>query len=75
MVSLAAMTAVALIGTAVGLVAVLLIDGITALVGLGDFGQASGWLALILPGAVFFDDIRAWSGYGVRLLVALVAAR
>jgi hypothetical protein len=62
------------LGTAVGMIALLVIDGALALLSLGDFGQASGWLAMILPGLLFFDDLRGWRGHGIRFLVALVAA-
>ncbi|GEM_PF-1029567 len=71
-ISLVELVAAALLGTLVGLAALALIDGIFALIGLGSFGRASGWLALILPALLFFDDLRAWRGYGVRILVALV---
>jgi hypothetical protein len=60
-------------GTLVGLAALALVDGVLALIGLGDFGRASGWLAAILPAFLFFDDFRAWRGSWVRLLVALGA--
>jgi len=73
-ISLVELVAAALLGTLVGLAALALIDGIFALIGLGSFGRASGWLALILPALLFFDDLRAWRGYGVRFLVALVGA-
>src|SRR5258705_13364745 len=64
----------ALLGTVVVAVGLTIIDGLMALVGLGTFGRASGWLALIVPWLLFFDEVRAWRGYGVRLVVALVAA-
>jgi hypothetical protein len=52
----------------------LLIDGVLALLGLSRFGRSSGWLVLILPGLLFFDELRAWRGFPVRFVVALVAA-
>jgi hypothetical protein len=61
-------------GTVVGLAVLAAIDGILALIRLSHFGDASGWLAAILPALLFFDDLRAWRGYGVRFLVAVVAA-
>ncbi len=61
-------------GFVVGMVAVVIIDAVVALLDLARFGSASGWLALILPGLLFFDDLRAWKGHGVRILVAIVAA-
>lgn len=64
----------AVLGVLVGLAALALIDGIIALIGLATFGSASGWLALILPALLFFDELRAWRGHGVRFLVAIVGA-
>src|SRR5262245_9017680 len=61
-------------GTVVGLAVLAAIDAILALIRLSHFGDASGWLAAILPGLLFFDDLRAWRGYGVRFLVAIVGA-
>jgi hypothetical protein len=60
------------LGTAVGFVALLAVEGVLALIGLSEFGSASGWFAAILPALLFFDDLRAWRGSGVRFLVALV---
>jgi hypothetical protein len=73
-VSLGELLAVGALGTLAGLVVLAVIDGILALVGLSEFGHASGWLALILPALIYFDDLRAWRGYAVRILVAVVAA-
>src|SRR4051812_18521462 len=63
-----------LFGVVVGLAALALIDGTVALLGLGDFGDASGWLAAILPAWLLVDDVRAWQGVRSRGLVAVVAA-
>jgi hypothetical protein len=73
-VSLGQFVAAAAGATVLGLGLLALIEGGLALVGLSDFGSASGWVAGILPGLLFFDDVRAWRGYGLRFLVALVAA-
>jgi hypothetical protein len=73
-VSLAELLAAALLGTLVAAAGLALIDGVLSLIGLGTFGRASGWLAAILPALLFFDEIRAWHGYGVRFVVGLVAA-
>jgi hypothetical protein len=73
-VSLFELLAAASAGVVVGLAALALIDGLIALIGIGSFGSASGWLAVILPALLFFDDLRAWRGYGIRFLVAIVAA-
>lgn len=72
--SLVELLGAAMIGTVVGLAALAVIDGILALLGLGRFGRASGWLAAVLPGLLYFDDLRAWRGHGVRILVAVVGA-
>src|SRR5262245_28425630 len=62
-------------GALLGFVALVVIDGLFALIGLGSFGNASGWLALILPILLFVDDFRGWRTAGWRrILVALVAA-
>ena len=67
---IAAALAYALVN-AVGLV---LIDGVVAVLGLPGFGRSSGWLVLILPGLLFFDELRGWRGFPLRFLVAPVAA-
>ncbi|HEX6872995.1 MAG TPA: hypothetical protein VF163_18005 [Micromonosporaceae bacterium] len=73
-VSLAELLLAGLAGTALGLAGLALIDGVLSTIGLGEFGQASGWLVSILPALLYFDELRAWRPYGVRLLVAAVAA-
>ena len=73
-VSLKEFLGVALGYTVVNGIGLLLIDGIIALLGLTEFGQSPGWLMLILPGLLFFDEVRAWRGYGVRFLVGIVSA-
>jgi hypothetical protein len=55
-------------------VALVLIDGLLALVGLSPFGRSSGWLVLILPAFLYFEDVRAWRPYRLRYLAALVGA-
>jgi hypothetical protein len=52
----------------------LLIDGVVALVGGTRFGQASGWLVMILPALVYFAEFKAWRDHRQRWLVATVAA-
>ena len=61
-------------GLLIALVGLLIIDGVLALFGLGSFASAPGWLALILPALIFFDDLRGWRGYGVRFAVAFLCA-
>jgi hypothetical protein len=73
-ISLPEFVGMALAYTIVNGVGLALIDGLIALVGLTDFGRSTGWLMLILPGLLFFDELRAWRGYGVRFLVGIVSA-
>ena len=68
------LSAAAAFGTLVGFVGVLLVDGVFALIGLGRFGQLSGWLAAILPVLLFADEVRAWRGVPGRAGAAGLAA-
>lgn len=63
-----------IIGLLVGLAALVVIDLVFALLGLGPFGHASGWLAAILPVWLFVEELRAWSGVALRFVLAIVAA-
>jgi hypothetical protein len=64
----------ALAGLVIGVIALVLFDGVFSMLGLGDFGRASGWLAVILPVWVFVEEFRAW-GFGPgRIAAALVGA-
>jgi hypothetical protein len=65
---------VALLFTVVNAVGLLLIDGLLALLRVAHFGDSSGWLVLILPAFLYFDDFRAWRAERLRWLVAPVAA-
>src|SRR5690606_26296815 len=65
--------------TAAGLVLCFLVilayDVIGSLIGWGEFGAASGWLALILPAWLFLiDELRAWQGVRARLVVVISGA-
>ncbi len=51
-----------------------IIDALIALLGFTGFGRSPGWLVLILPGLLYFDELRGWRGHGIRFLVAIVAA-
>jgi hypothetical protein len=55
-------------------VVLVLIDGLLALLGTATFGASSGWLVLILPAFLYFDDFRAWQATRLRWLMAPVAA-
>lgn len=69
LVDLLALTAAGLV---TGFVVLLVIDGAGALVGWGEFGQASGWLLLILPAWLFIiEELRAWREIRGKLVVAV----
>jgi hypothetical protein len=65
---------VVLAGLVIGVLALVLLDWAFALVGVGDFGRANGWLALILPAWLFVEEFRAWGSGPARVLAALVGA-
>jgi hypothetical protein len=56
------------------LVGLALIDGLLSLLSGYDFGSSSGWLLVILPGLLYFDDFRGWKAYRIRYLVGIVSA-
>ncbi|WP_245673823.1 MULTISPECIES: hypothetical protein [Actinoplanes] len=63
----------AMAGFVVGLVVLLIFEGIMALTGFGQFGESNGWLAVILPVWLFTEEFRA-EGFGAhRVLVAGLA--
>ena len=65
---------VAFAGLVSGIVLLLAFEGVMSLVRLSKFGDASGWLALILPVWLFVEEFRA-AGYGAyRVVVALLGA-
>lgn len=64
---------VALAGLVIGLLALIVLDWAMALIGLGEFGRANGWLTVILPAWIFVEEFRAWAGTGpARIAAALV---
>ncbi len=71
LVELSGVSVAYLVLNAIGL---LLIDGLVVLLSDNPFGSSSGWLLVILPGLLFFDDFRAWRAYRMRYLVAIVSA-
>jgi hypothetical protein len=73
-VSVGELTVASLGGAVVALVGLMAVSGVLALLSLGKFTDASGWLALILPALLFFDDLRGWRPYKVRFAAAFVAA-
>jgi hypothetical protein len=60
-------------GLVLGFVVLLLIDGLSSLLGLGRFGELSGWLAGILPVWLFTEEFRAWRGVPGRIGMTLVS--
>jgi hypothetical protein len=65
---------VVLAGLVCGIAVLLVFEAFTALVRLSRFGDASGWLVLVLPAWLFVDEFRA-APYGApRVVVALLAA-
>ena len=64
----------ALAGLVTGAVVLLVIEAILTLTHISDFGETSGWLAIILPVWLFVEEFRA-EGFGAsRVVVALLAA-
>jgi hypothetical protein len=61
-------------GLVLGVAVLLLFEVVMSVLQLSRFGDASGWLAVILPAWVFVEEFRA-AGYGARrIIVALLAA-
>jgi hypothetical protein len=58
-------------GLVLGFVVLLVIDGVSSLLGAGRFGQVSGWLAAILPVWLFTEEFRAWRAVAARIITAL----
>ncbi|KXK58755.1 hypothetical protein E1091_12985 [Micromonospora fluostatini] len=64
---------VSLAGVVIGVLALVLFDAVFASIGAAEFGRANGWLAVILPAWLFWDDFRAWEFGAARVTAALVA--
>ncbi|SDZ36636.1 hypothetical protein SAMN05444365_111107 [Micromonospora pattaloongensis] len=65
---------VTLAGLVIGLAVLAVFDAGLSVVGAGRFGDANGWLAVILPVWLFAEEFRAWRIGPARIAVALVAA-
>ena len=65
---------VSLAGWVIGVLALVLFDWAFASIGAGEFGRTNGWLAVILPAWLYWDDFRAWEFGAARVVAALVAA-
>lgn len=64
----------ALAGLVTGAVLLLILEAILSLTRVSEFGDTSGWLAIILPVWLFVEEFRA-EGFGAsRVVVALLAA-
>jgi hypothetical protein len=61
------------VGLALGGVVLVVIDGLTALLGWGRFGEISGWLAGVLPVWLFVEEYKAWREVPTRIVLALVS--
>ena len=64
---------IGLAGWLIGVLALVLFDWAFASIGAGDFGRTNGWLAVILPAWLFWDDFRAWEFGAARVVAALLA--
>ncbi|KAB1914670.1 MULTISPECIES: hypothetical protein [unclassified Micromonospora] len=62
---------VSLAGLVIGVLALVLFEWAFATMGAGRFGRTNGWLAVILPLWLFWDDFRAWEFGAARVLAAL----
>jgi hypothetical protein len=65
---------VVLAGLVIGVAVLLVFEAATTLLRLSRFGDASGWLAVILPVWIFVEEFRAAGYGGARVVVALLAA-
>jgi hypothetical protein len=64
----------ALAGLLAGFVVLLVVEGVLFLVRLSDFGDASGWIALVLPVWLFTEEFRAARWGADRVVVGLLGA-
>ena len=54
-----------------GVLAVILVDGVSTWVGFGGWGQTSGWLGGVMAFWLFVEEFRAWKGTRSRWPLAL----
>lgn len=57
----------------IGLLGLVAFDVVFALLDLAEFGRASGWLAVVLPGWLFVEEFRVERYGAARVAAALVA--
>lgn len=63
-----------LAGLVISFAGIVIIDGLYALLGFGEFGQISGWLAMIFPILIFVQQFSAAKGERGRIIVVITAA-
>src|SRR4051812_40119389 len=64
----------ALAGLVVGAVVLLVFEAVLSLAHVSTFGDASGWLAVILPVWLFTEEFRAQGWGASRIIVGALAA-
>lgn len=72
-VALTDLLAYALAGFCISVLGMVAFDGLFALLGMGDFGDLTGWLAVIFPAIIFVEQFKAAAGHRGRLAVAPAA--
>ncbi|MEV4412378.1 hypothetical protein [Catellatospora sp. NPDC049609] len=72
-VSLTDLLGYVLAGWVISMLGLVAFDGLFALLGLGEFGQVTGWLGVIYPAIVFVEQFRAAADNRGRLAVAPAA--
>ncbi|GAA0816317.1 hypothetical protein [Spirilliplanes yamanashiensis] len=72
--SISDLLGVVLAGLLVGVAVLLLFEAVMSVLQLSRFGQASGWLAVLLPAWTFVEEFRAVGYGGRRIVVAILAA-
>ncbi|MER7439923.1 hypothetical protein [Micromonospora avicenniae] len=65
---------ISLAGWVIGVLALVLFDWAFSSFGAGGSGRANGWLSVILPVWLFWEDFRAWEFGAARVMAGLVAA-
>ncbi|MFD0785371.1 hypothetical protein ACFQZ8_15800, partial [Micromonospora azadirachtae] len=65
---------ISLAGWVIGVLALVLFDWAFSSFGANGAGRANGWLSVILPVWLFWEDFRAWEFGAARVMAGLVAA-
>ena len=61
-------------GLVIGVVLLLIFEALLSLTRVSEFGDTSGWLALVLPVWLFIEEFRAEAYGASRVVVAMLAA-